>query len=302
MSKKGIIFDIQRASFNDGPGIRTTVFLKGCPLNCQWCHNPEGIFDQPQLFFYHQKCHLCGQCELVCEKDVHRLNNGIHEVDYDKCMLCNRCVDQCSFSALKIVGVEMDVEEVLQKVLADKDFYKASGGGLTLSGGEPLYQLSFSLELLKQCKKRDIHTCLETSGHIPTAEFKKILPFVDMLLFDYKLTGSDDYKEHTGVVNGIIMKNLKAAYTYGVPIILRCPIIPGINDTDKHFKGICALDKKYPGLKGIDILPYHTMGNGKRISLGVDETFINLKTIPHDISEKWIEKLKEMGCTKATIK
>ena len=302
MSKKGIIFDIKRASFNDGPGIRTTVFLKGCPLNCLWCHNPEGMYDQPQLFFYHQKCNLCDRCRTVCENGVHRLTNGIHEIDYDKCVLCGRCADLCSSSALKIVGVEMDIEGVLEKVMADVDFYKTSGGGITLSGGEPLFQFDFSLELLKQSKKRDLNTCLETSGHLPTEQFKQILPFVDTLLYDYKLTGPVDYKKYAGVDNGLIMENLRVAYAYGVPIILRCPIIPGINDTDQHFEAICALDKEYPDFMGIDILPYHTMGNGKRTSLGMDETFTNLKTIPHDISEMWINKLREMGCAKATLR
>lgn len=301
MSEKAIIFDIQRASLHDGPGIRTTIFLKGCPLDCLWCHNPEAIASKRQLFFYVDKCTQCGDCSKVCEDDVHHFMDGKHTIDYDKCTFCGKCVEACNFNALKIIGTEMSTDEVMLEIMADFDFYTNSGGGMTLSGGEPLLHFSFSMELLKRCKEMAVSTCVETSGFVSAIQFKQILPFVDLLLFDYKVTGSDEHQKYTGVPNERILENLDMAYLYGIPIILRCIIVPGINDTDQHLKGISALNVKYPNLKGIEILPYHTMGNNKRTSIGVEETLMHLQTVPPEVSSKWIERLKELGCDKAKI-
>lgn len=301
MGKNAIVFDIQRASVHDGPGIRTTIFLKGCPLDCLWCHNPEAIATKRQLFFYVDKCTKCGDCEAVCEDDVHHFANGKHTIDFDKCTLCGKCVEACNFNALKIIGAEMGVDDAMREIMADVDFYANSGGGMTLSGGEPLAQIFFSMELLKRCRKNGVNTCVETSGFIATAQFKKVLPLVDILLFDYKLKGTKEHKKYTGVPNERILENLDVAYQHGVPIILRCVVVPGINDTDTHFKGICDLNVKYPDLKGIEILPYHTMGNNKRTSIGVEETLTHLNTVPPEIAEKWIARLKEMGCEKVKI-
>jgi glycyl-radical enzyme activating protein len=301
MRETAIVFDIQRASLHDGPGIRTTIFLKGCPLDCLWCHNPEAISTKRQLFFYFDKCTLCGDCERVCEDDVHHLIDGKHIIDYDKCTFCGKCVEACNSHALKIIGAEMSVDDVMLEIMADVDFYTNSGGGMTLSGGEPLIQSSFSIELLKRCRENGVNTCVETSGFIAAEQFKKVLPLVDIFLFDYKLTGSDQHIKYTGVPNERILENLDLAYKHGTPIILRCIIVPGINDTVVHFKGICDLNEKYPDLKGIEILPYHTMGNSKRTSIGIDETLTHLNTVPPETASQWIEKLKEMGCNKAKI-
>jgi glycyl-radical enzyme activating protein len=301
MSQKAIIFDIQRASLHDGPGIRTTIFLKGCPLDCHWCHNPEAIASNRQLFFHNDKCTQCGDCEKVCQDDVHHFINGHHTIGYDHCTLCGKCVEACNFNALKIIGREMGIEEVMLEIMADLDFYTNSGGGMTLSGGEPLLHFSFSMELLKQCREKGVNTCVETSGFVSAAKFKQMLPFVDLLLYDYKVTGSDNYKKYTGVANKRILQNLDMAYRQGVPIILRCPVIPGINDNEPHFKAICALHEKYPHLKGIEILPYHTMGNSKRTSIGMDETLTDLETVPPEVARKWIRQLNESGCKKAKL-
>ena len=301
MSEKAIIFDIQRASLHDGPGIRTTIFLKGCPLDCLWCHNPESTAADRQLFFHFDKCTNCCDCAKVCNENVHQFVDGKHTIDYSKCTFCGKCVDACNFSALKIIGREMTTDEVIEEVMADVDFYKKSGGGMTLSGGEPLSQFSFSMEILKKCKEMDVNTCLETSGFVTAKQFQQILPYIDILLFDYKVTGADDYIKYTRVSNELILMNLDVAYHSGVPIILRCPIIPGINDNDLHFMGICELDKKYPKLNDIEILPYHTMGNSKRTSIGIEETLTDLKTVPPEVAEKWIEKIKNYGCHKAKI-
>lgn len=301
MSEKGIVFDIQRASLHDGPGIRTTVFLKGCLLDCLWCHNPEAVSTKRQLFFHFDKCINCGDCAKVCKDDVHHLLDGKHTIDFDKCTFCGKCVEACNSNALKIIGKEMSIDEVMLEVMADLDFYTNSGGGMTISGGEPLLQFSFSKELLQRCKEMGINTCVETSGFVSEAHFLEILPMVDILLFDYKITGSDKHRKFTGVPNESILSNLDLAYHAGIPIILRCPIVPGINDTEQHFRLICALDEKYPNLKGIELLPYHDVGNNKRTSIGTYRTLENLNTTPPEVAAKWLQQLKILGCGKAII-
>ena len=217
------------------------------------------------------------------------------------CTLCGKCVEACNFGVLKIIGTEMTVDELLPEVMADLDFYRNSGGGITLSGGEPLLNFSFAMELLKRCKEIGVDTCVETSGFIASSQFKKALSYTDVLLYDYKVAGSNEHEKYTGVPNEPILKNLEMAYRQGVPVILRCPVIPGINDTDQHFEGICALNRKYPNLMGIEILPYHKMGNSKRTGIGIAETLNHLETVPSDVSAQWIEKLKRSGCEKAKI-
>ena len=301
MNDSAIIFDIQRASLHDGPGIRTTVFLKGCPLNCLWCHNPEGTSTTRQLFFHPDQCTRCGDCAQVCPEKVHHFVNGSHSIDYDKCTWCGKCVEACNFNALKLVGQEMTVDEVMAEVMADMDFYTNSGGGVTLSGGEPLFQFEFAKAVLKRSKELGLNTCVETSGFVSPFKFKQLLPFIDVLLFDYKMTDSEEHYNYTGVPNQAILENLNAAYRYGTSIILRCPIIPEINDNDWHFNAIAELNEKYPKLKAIELLPYHDMGNSKRISLGIDETLTELKTVLPEVSQKWIEKLSMLGCQKAKL-
>ncbi|OFX58416.1 MAG: hypothetical protein A2066_21265 [Bacteroidetes bacterium GWB2_41_8] len=301
MSETAIVFDIQRASLHDGPGIRTTIFLKGCPLKCLWCHNPEAVNPAQQLFFHFDKCMQCGDCVAVCETDVHHLTDGKHTIDFEKCTLCGKCVEACNSNALKIKGKAMSIDEVMHEIMADIDFYKNSGGGMTLSGGEPLLQLTFCIELLKRCREKGVHTCVETSGFISAEQFQKILPWVDIFLFDYKVTGSTEHQKYTGVPNERILENLDVAYQHGIPIILRCIVVPGINDNDLHFMGICDLDAKYPDLKGIEILPYHTMGNNKRTSIGKEETLTDLETVPAEVAGKWVQKLKKLGCEKVSL-
>ncbi len=296
MNHSAIIFDIQRASLHDGPGIRTTIFLKGCPLDCLWCHNPEATSIKRQLFFHYDRCTNCGDCAAVCTENVHSIVEGIHTIDYDKCKLCGKCVEACNFNALKIIGKEMTVDEVMFEVMADFDFYKNSGGGITLSGGEPLFQYPFAKALLKCCKEMGVNTCVETSGFVSPIKFKQLLPFIDVLLFDYKITDFADHKKYTGVPNQAILENLNAAYRYGTAIILRCPVIPEINDNDWHFNAIAELSAKYPKLKAIELLPYHDMGNNKRISIGINETLTELKTVLPEISDSWIAQLNTLGC------
>jgi pyruvate formate lyase activating enzyme len=195
----------------------------------------------------------------------------------------------------------MSVDEIMTEVIADMDFYANSNGGITLSGGEPLVDISFVIELLKRCKEKGINRCVETSGFLPCDQFMQVLPWIDILLFDYKITGSVLHQHYTGVTDELILANLDTAYHCGVPIILRCPIIPGINDTDEHFKGIRRLDEKYPHLQGIELLPYHSMGNSKRTSIGIQPALPDLKSATPDLTEKWMQQLRQLKCEKVKI-
>lgn len=238
---------------------------------------------------------------MVCNRNVHQINNLVHSINYENCELCGKCIEECSSGALKKAGTNMGISEIMDIVLADREFYEKSGGGITLSGGEPLMQFEFVLELLKTCKKQGINTCVETSGFIAHAKFSEVVDYIDVLLFDYKITNAGDHKKYTGVSNQIILENLDIAYQSGTLIILRCPIIQGINDTEEHFKGIAALDKKYPNLKGIELLPYHTIGNNKRISIGEEETLQHLETTPQELADEWLKRLKEKKITKVKM-
>jgi len=301
MKRKSFVFDIQRSSLHDGPGIRTTIFLKGCPLRCLWCHNPEAASFERQLFFYQDRCQSCGACVPACPQSVHHVKDGLHTIDYPACDFCGDCIAVCNQRALKIVGIEKGIDEVMREILADRDFYAASGGGMTLSGGEPLSHMAFSMELLTRSKALGIHTCVETCGYVPATRIKKALPVVDYWLFDYKMTGSALHQKYTGVPNDLILANLELVYRTGAALVLRCPIIPGINDTPDHFEGIRSLDLKYPDLKGIEILPYHDMGNSKRTSIGQEISLPGVRTPESIVRDQWVDQLRSLGCEKARI-
>ena len=251
----GLLFDIVRNSFVDGPGIRTTVFFKGCNLHCAWCHNPESQSRKPQMLFYADKCTGCGKCRAVCPTP-------------DACTLCGKCTFYCPADARKICGKEYTPDEVLEEVVKDKTFYENSGGGVTFSGGECMLQVEFLQELLKKCKEKGIHTAVDTAGHVPFACFEKILPYTDLFLYDIKLFDSQKHKLYVGVGNERILENLKKLFQAGVKIWIRIPVIPGVNDSPeemqkiKQFLGSCGTPEK------IELLPYHAMGEYKYQALG----------------------------------
>ena len=298
---QGIIVDIQRFSIHDGPGIRTTIFLKGCPLYCIWCHNPEAISRKPQLSFNSEKCKNCFECIRVCPSSAHYQINGVHNVYYHKCNLAKYCVDSCPNNALKIIGRYIKTSEIINIILRDVDYYKNSGGGITISGGEPMLQYEFTKSILIEAKKNSIHTALDTSGYASTNKYIKIKEYVDLFLFDYKETDAIKHKQYTGVDNNLILKNLDTLYKLGAKIILRCPIIPSINDTYSHFEGICKLHKKYPNIISIHIMPYHNMGFDKAKQAGIENKFIKLDTVGKDLALSWVSQLKKMGCEKVCL-
>lgn len=254
------IFDIERNSFVDGPGIRTTVFFKGCNLKCAWCHNPEGQDFKPQMMFYKDKCTGCGKCKDVCPYNL------------ENCNLCGKCTFYCPVDARKVCGKEYTVDEVFAEIIKDKAFYENSGGGVTFSGGECMLQIDFLMEILKKCKENGIHTAVDTAGHIPFESFEKILPYTDLFLYDIKIFDSEKHKKYVGVGNNLILKNLKMLFDMDAKIWIRIPIIAGINDSTEEMKKIKSFLDSVGIFEKIELLPYHAMGENKYFALGKECT------------------------------
>lgn len=287
--KNGMIFNIQKFSLNDGPGIRTTVFLKGCPLKCIWCHNPESNSFAREMMFNETKCVGCMKCAGVCPGNLHIQKDGKHIFNRDNCILCGKCEDVCPSSVLEIAGKEMSVSEVVKEVMKDEAFYETSNGGVTLSGGEPMSQFEFSLELMKAFKENNLHTAMETCGFAKEEHFRQIAPYTDLFLYDFKIADSKKHMEYTGVANDLILSNLKMLDSLGKKIILRCPIIPTINDNSEHLEAIARLSEELENILEINIEPYHPLGSGKAKSLGREYLLEKLSFPDEKIVKSWIE-------------
>lgn len=264
----GILFDIQRCSYHDGPGIRTTVFFKGCQLRCAWCHNPESFILKPQLQYIGSLCSGCQICAAVCPQKAHSFQGREHRVDFSSCRSCGKCAAACPASALKISGYEAEAASVMDIVLKDRAYYEASGGGLTVSGGEPTFQPEFLEELLSLAQKEGLHTCLETNGYIPPAVLETILPLTDLFLLDYKMHGEELYT-YTLAQGGLWDHTLSRLQEEKKPVILRLPVIPGLNDSPEHFARVRTLRQAYSCIQKVEIMPYHTIGAGKWEQLGL---------------------------------
>jgi len=301
MSETGTILSILRFSLDDGPGIRTTVFLKGCALSCQWCHNPESKNPTPELAFFAEKCTRCGACAKVCPTQAHTFTINTHILDRDKCNNCGLCAAACLFDALKLSGEAMDAQTVMTEVLKDKHYYASSNGGLTVSGGEPLYQPTFLFELLTRAREQNIHTCIETSGHASRKVIDKIFPLVDYFLFDIKAGEQVRHKTLTGVENSQLLSNLDYLYQRQANIEIRCPMVAGMNDTQADLQHLVLLEKKYPKLKAITLMPYHNIGNAKYHQYGFDNSLPTLPNTSEETKAEWMKTLQEMGSTKIRL-
>ncbi len=266
----GIIFNIQRFSLFDGPGVRTVVFLKGCPLSCIWCHNPEGLSSERQVMYNADRCIGCGACAEVCEPGCHKMKDGFHILDRGHCVKCSKCTEVCYSLALTAQGTMMTADEVMAEVMRDVNVYRDSGGGMTLSGGEPLTHGEFSIELLRAAKENGLHTCVETSGFGNSELLAEMASYTDLFLFDYKITGDEAHKKLCGVPQTPILNNLELLCSLGASIILRCPLIPDINGTDDHMEGIARTALSHNNsIKNIHIEPYHRLGITKAAQLGI---------------------------------
>jgi pyruvate formate lyase activating enzyme len=259
----GLVFDFKHFAVHDGPGIRTTVFLKGCSLKCQWCHSPESQSTNPEIMVHPEKCIGCGSCVEVCPENA-VISPGI--IDAKVCNLCGKCIEACYPGALELIGKNIQVTEILDEINKDRLLYKTSGGGVTLSGGEPAQQSKFTYKLLKALKENGYHSVLDTCGYTTWDNLKKILKYVDLVFFDLKHMNPIKHKKFTGVSNELILSNLKQIVGLGKSTRIRIPLIPGFNDSEEHLRCLSKFLRELP-VETVDILPYHKMGVSKYDSL-----------------------------------
>ncbi len=300
-----VVYDIQRLSLNDGPGIRTAVFLKGCPLRCAWCHNPESWDPEPRLAYTDSLCRLCGECVRVCPTGSHSFpetpGGAIrHAVDWNTCTACGKCVEACPYDALSLCGREYTVSELYEALKPDFPYFSVGeGGGVTLSGGEPMANVDFLLEFLR--RKGSLHVCLETSGQASAEDFRKIAPMVDLFLFDYKATGTLRHRELCGAGSEVILDNLRRLCRSGARVLLRLPLVPGVNDGEDHLRAVAALLDELPELEGAQILPYHALGVAKEARFGLEGRTILFPSPSPGRSEEWLRTLESLGARKVFL-
>ena len=287
----GTVFNIQRFSTYDGPGIRTCVFLKGCPLRCAWCHNPESHSARVQMFYRADLCVGCGACMAACPSGCHRMDAGRHMFDRSLCQSCGKCAGACPANSMEICGETLFAEAVMVDVLHDRPFYEASGGGMTLSGGEPLMQFDFALALLRLAKENDIRTAIETCGYTHR-DITELVPCTDQWLFDVKLTDDEKHRRYTGVSNRIILDNLRKLDDAGAKIVLRCPIIPDVNFDDGHFEGLANLARSLKNASAIHLEPYHPLGVSKARQLGMTPGYTGEHSLDRSLLAPYADKLR----------
>lgn len=296
---EGIVFDIARYCLDDGPGIRTTVYLKGCPLRCLWCHNPESNLPMIQIGYDVKKCSGCRACEAVCPEHCHEFSDGNHIFNREKCRACGKCAQICDMDALTQMGEKMSVERVMKTVLRDRSFFRASGGGMTISGGEAFYQPDFTKELLMAAKEAGISSCVETTGFAKTEILMDIAPYVDLFLYDCKQMDAAIHKEVTNVSNELILHNLRMLDHAGKETVLRLPLIPGINDNETHFQRVGAFADTLEHVLHLEVLPYHPLGLSKAALLDLKMSYCVEEIPKPEQVDEWVAGIQKY--TKKTV-
>ena len=287
---RGVVFNIQRFSIHDGPGIRSTVFLKGCALNCPWCQNPESIRLLPEIITRDIKCIKSGKCADICPQGAISLAEGLRVIDWEKCDYCLKCAEVCPSKSIEVAGEHKSVDEVIEEVEKDSSYYRRTGGGMTISGGDPLVQWRFTLALLQKARKKGIHTALDTTGYARWEVLDDILNYTNLVLYDVKHMDSAKHREATGVPNEPILENLlKTVKKPGVKVWIRCPIIPGFNDQEEELEKLCEFVVTLgPAVEKISLLPFHKFGELKYTATGKVYAYRNCTLL----SDERVEELK----------
>jgi pyruvate formate lyase activating enzyme len=289
----GVVFNIQRFSVNDGPGIRTTVFLKGCPLHCPWCHNPESISPSREIALRADRCIRCGDCLTACKNNaIHRVN-GSFTLDRVLCARCGECVEVCVTDARAVIGDEMTVEELMNEIKKDMIFYRQSGGGASFSGGEPLLQHEFLSAVLKECREEGIHTTVDTSGFASAAVLKSIADDTDLFLYDLKLMNDTKHREFTGVSNHRVLENLRLLIDWNKNVIIRLPLIPALNDDEESIRALGTFVASLQTIREIHVLPYHRSGIEKYQRIGSVYSMASLEVPLQEMLQSVVKTLNQ---------
>jgi len=294
MVSTGIIFDIKRFSIHDGPGIRSTVFMKGCPLSCKWCHNPESQSVIAELLFRPERCLACGSCIEACPEGAISLNNGKILTESEKCLVHGKCVEVCYPGAREIIGRKVSPSEVVDELVRDRTYYEESGGGVTFSGGEPLFQAEFLEQSLKLCHEVELKTALDTCGSGDWEVLERQLPFLNLILYDLKILDDGLHKKFTGISNKNILDNFIRLGKSGIEVIVRRPVIPGVNDSSEEINRLGEFLQENNGVSKIDLLPYHALSTDKYTRLGRVQAE-DWKTPSPDEIERISAQLTKMG-------
>jgi glycyl-radical enzyme activating protein len=287
------LFDIKKMAVHDGPGIRTTVFFKGCPLRCQWCHSPESMIRDQQIRFVENLCTDCGNCMATCPQGCHIVDavKG-HTYLRDDCIQCGQCIETCPSDALGMIGYDATLDEVTEILLKDKKYFDASGGGVTFSGGEAMAQSEFVLALAKRMQAAGIHVALDTCGQPMWSRYEPVMEYVDLVLFDIKETDPAKHRAFTGADNERILENLRRIDATGTEIYLRCCLVPGLNATPEHFAALGALADSLENVTVLNVLPFHPFGRSKSAMIGQTYPLAHIPTVEDETAEEWIAEIQ----------